>query len=115
MKAVRTYKSRYALYDERGGRWADERDYGMRNVNDLEGFRPGAEGGIRVSVNSDTGDVYAQAGSGLDLPSALIGRVAPGGRDTIAEADRIFAGWDAAPGPGRQLSWFMGKLAAARA
>ena len=111
MKPIEIFPTRDEFYNWRGGRMSDERDYGIWNINDLEdwdagGYSTGRD--IRVAVVADTGDVYAQAGLGLEHPAALLGTIV--GPDVLEEAKRIFRS-DDDRSVRRPLSWFMERLA----
>ena len=122
MEPIKTYANRDEFYKERGGRWSEERDFGVNNVNDLgwdcagdswtvqsRTSAPPLDGAIRVSVVCETGDIYAQGGTGHEPPVALLGRV-PGAteKDIVSAVERSLNGWE--DGDARRLSWFMERL-----
>ena len=79
---------------------------------------------VRVSVVAETGDVY-----GLELNgqhrSVLLGNLGMTDKEwgtrpireispVYVRAEKVFAGWADTPGLGRELSWFVNRLAGSR-
>ena len=108
------YDSIQDFYQERGGLFAQEKDYGVNNTD----ANPNQIQRYQVSVVADTGDVYAHQ---IYYPrdAYLLGQI-PGADDPLNrapsalppvynEADRIFKGWNEGAA-GQSLEWFYRKL-----
>ena len=112
MKPVGSFTNREEFYEARGGQWSAERDFGLRNRNDLDWnhgmYATGCD--IKVSVVEDTGDVYAQGGMGLDHPVALLGVIdVEACEDVYGEAETLLRPSEEGAG-GLPLSWFVERL-----
>ena len=112
MRPVKIFTNSEEFYEARGGRWSAEREFGVRNRNDLDWdhgrYATGKD--IRVSVVENTGDVYAQGGIGNTHPVALLGAVDVEAReDVYQEAEMLLRSSEENAG-GLPLSWFMEKL-----
>lgn len=102
------------FYQERGGIFSQEKDYGVNNAD----ADPSRIQRYQVSVVADTGDVYAhqiyyprrayRLGQipGADYPLNRAPSAVP---PVYNEADRIFAGWNESAA-GQSLEWFYRKL-----
>ncbi len=128
---VRTYRSwpnLQAFYDERGGQFSGESDFGVHNWANPARHRESAFDKWRVSVVSDTADVYAFDYNNTDV--LLLGTAVPTEGDslnadrinarwplgilhpvTYCAADRLFKGRTENDSLGRPLHWFADRLA----
>ena len=110
------------FYEERGGGFSGESDYGKYNRDDLAVgllaptttpgglvFVPFGEPDHRVSHVHDTGDFYAVEGRVDDTGQvALLGSVGAGHPEPEVYAH--FGDWAEGAGPGRPFSWFVERI-----
>ena len=129
MRTYRSWPSLQAFYDDRGGQFSGESDFGVHNWSNPARDRESCFDRWRVSVVADTGDVYAFDYNSREV--LLFGTVVPTDGDSVnadrinarwpgrsthpatyCAADRLFKGWAENDSLGRPLHWFAGRLAA---
>ncbi len=107
---MRIYQDLNDFYQDRGGRYSPESDYGAHNTDDLGAFAPSPlfSPPVRVSHVHSTADFYAVQLTPTTEKVVLISTTPEG--LTEPQVHRILQDWARTPSPGRPLSWFTERI-----
>ena len=126
LKPVAVYANIDEFYEDRGGRFSAECDFGVHNRNDIDWdhdaptdddrgrvvFRPASPSLVRVTVVEDTGDVYTTPAGHSEAVARLGTMDLSGAADPYVECNRVFEGYSRGKSLGKNLSWYMERLGA---